>query len=91
MPAVERGTVAQTAPRHDAVRVLLRAGKNDEAIVQLCAIMVTRPDDLEAKELLFDAFFQKRDCRCRRSSSWRRHWRRWEQIERETAAGKHLD
>jgi hypothetical protein len=34
---------------------------NDQAIVQLCAIMVTRPDDLVAKEMLFDAFFQKRD------------------------------
>ena len=61
MPTVESGTVAQAAPRHDAIRVLLRAGRNDEAIVQLCAIIVTRPDDLEAKELLFDAFFQKRD------------------------------
>jgi hypothetical protein len=40
---------------------LLRAGKNDEAIVRLAAITVTRPDDLDAKELLFDAFFQKRD------------------------------
>ena len=27
----------------------------------MCAIIVTRPDDLAAKELLFDAFFQKRD------------------------------
>ena len=61
MPMVESGTVAQAAPRHGAIRVLLRAGRNDEAIVQLCAIIVTRPDDLEAKELLFDAFFQKRD------------------------------
>ena len=40
---------------------MLRAGKNDEAIVRLAAIVVTRPDDLDAKELLFDAFFQKRD------------------------------
>jgi hypothetical protein len=29
--------------------------------VQLCAIRITRPDDLVAKELLFDAFFQKHD------------------------------
>jgi hypothetical protein len=43
------------------IRGLLRTGKNDEAIVKLCAIVVTRPDDLVAKELLFDAFFQKRD------------------------------
>jgi tetratricopeptide (TPR) repeat protein len=55
------GTVPQPPPRHDPIRALLRAGRNDEAIVQLCAITVTRPDDLEAKELLFDAFFQKRD------------------------------
>jgi hypothetical protein len=50
------------APRtHDAIRSLLRAGLNDRAIVELCAIVVTRPDDLVAKELLFDAFFQKRE------------------------------
>src|ERR1700726_1077175 len=50
-----------SAPLHEPIRALLRAGKNDEAIVRLCAIVVTRPDDLNAKELLFDAFFQKRD------------------------------
>ena len=55
------GTLAQPAPRHDAIRALLRAGDNDKAIVQLCAITVSDPDDLVAKELLFDAFFQKRD------------------------------
>jgi tetratricopeptide (TPR) repeat protein len=49
------------APPHEPIRALLRAGKNDEAIVRLAAITVTRPDDLDAKELLFDAFFQKRD------------------------------
>jgi hypothetical protein len=48
-------------PLHDPIRALLRAGKNDEAIVALCAMIVTRPEDLIAKELLFDAFFQKRD------------------------------
>ena len=52
LPAVER---------HGAIRALLRAGDNDKAIVQLCATVVTDPDDLVAKELLFDAFFQKRD------------------------------
>jgi hypothetical protein len=43
------------------IRALLRAGKNDEAIVRLSAIHFTRPDDLIVKEMLFDAFFQKRD------------------------------
>jgi hypothetical protein len=46
---------------HDVIRALLRAGKNDEAIVKACAIAIARPDDLVTKELLFDAFFQKRD------------------------------
>jgi tetratricopeptide (TPR) repeat protein len=50
----------QTDP-YPGLRVLLRAGKNDEAIVRLCALSLTRPNDLVAKELLFDAFFQKRD------------------------------
>ena len=53
---------AQQAPQpHEPIRALLRAGRNDEAIVKLCAIVVTRPDDYAAKELLFDAFYQKRD------------------------------
>jgi tetratricopeptide (TPR) repeat protein len=55
------GTNPQPPGRHESVRTLLRAGKNDEAIVQLSAICITRPDDIEAKELLFDAFYQKRD------------------------------
>ena len=46
---------------YDHISALLRAGKNDEAIVKLSAIGAIRPDDLVAKELLFDAFFQKRD------------------------------
>ena len=60
MPKLVSGTL-QPAPRHDAIRALLRAGDNDKAIVRLCAITVSDPDDLAAKELLFDAFFQKRD------------------------------
>jgi len=52
----------RVAPQaYDTIRALLRAGKNDEAIVKLCAIAVIRPDDLDVKELPFDTFFQKRD------------------------------
>ena len=54
-------TLAPTPQPYDAIRALLRAGRNDDAIVKLSAIIVTRPSDLVAKELLFDAFFQKRD------------------------------
>jgi tetratricopeptide (TPR) repeat protein len=50
------------APRpYEPIRALLQAGKNDEAIVKLCALVVMRPQDLAAKHLLFDAFFQKRE------------------------------
>ena len=61
MSNVVSGSLPQRAPRHAAIRALLRAGDNDTAIVQLCAITVSNPDDLQARELLFDAFFQKRD------------------------------
>jgi tetratricopeptide (TPR) repeat protein len=55
------GGASRQPAGHDPIRALLRAGKNDEAIVQLCAIQVTRPDDLVARELLFEAFYNKRD------------------------------
>jgi tetratricopeptide (TPR) repeat protein len=62
MPNIASGKPPRVAPQvYDAIRALLRAGKNDEAIVKLCAISAIKPDDLVAKELLFDAFFQKRD------------------------------
>jgi tetratricopeptide (TPR) repeat protein len=56
------GTPVRVAPQlYEQIRALLRAGKNDDAIVRLCAVLIMRPDDLIAKELLFDGFFQKRD------------------------------
>jgi tetratricopeptide (TPR) repeat protein len=56
-----RGTVQRSPRPHDPIRALLRAGNNDAAIVQLCSLILTHPDDLAARELLFDAFFQKRE------------------------------
>jgi hypothetical protein len=46
---------------HESIRVLLRAGKNDEAISKLHAIIAAHPSDIAAVHLLFDAHFQKRD------------------------------
>jgi tetratricopeptide (TPR) repeat protein len=54
------GSIAKSPDLHEPIRALLRAGKNDEAIVQLCAIGITSPDDFIARELLLDAFYQKR-------------------------------
>lgn len=56
-----RGTVLPSRRPHEPIRSLLRAGNNDAAIVQLCSLLLTHPDDLAARELLFDAFFQKRE------------------------------
>ena len=61
MPNTASATMARPASQHEDIRALLRAGRNDEAIVRLCAIGIVRPDDLEARGLLFDAFYQKRD------------------------------
>jgi tetratricopeptide (TPR) repeat protein len=56
------GVASASPPQpYEAIRALLLAGMNDKAIVRLCALLVMRPDDLLARELLFDAFFQKRD------------------------------
>jgi tetratricopeptide (TPR) repeat protein len=52
----------KVAPQlYDHIRALLRAGKNDQTIARASAITVILPDDVIAKELLFDGFFQKRD------------------------------
>jgi tetratricopeptide (TPR) repeat protein len=61
MSGTARGTVQRSPRPHDPIRALLRAGNNDAAIVQLCSLILTHPDDLAARELLFDAFFQKRE------------------------------
>jgi len=62
MSDIANGPALKVAPQvYDNIRALLRTGKNDEAIAKSCAVVVLRPDDLIAKELLFDGFFQKRE------------------------------
>src|SRR4051812_14049679 len=53
----------RSPPGHEPIRILLRAGKNDEAIGRLDAIISSRPTDSVAKHLLFDAHFQNRNWR----------------------------
>jgi hypothetical protein len=51
MSDIAGGTAHQPAPQpYESIRASLRARRNDDAIVKLCAIVVTRPDDLAAKE-----------------------------------------
>ncbi len=62
MSTTSAGTLPNPAAvPHADIRALLRAGQNEQAIVRLCAITVVNPADLDAKELLFDAFFQSRN------------------------------
>jgi tetratricopeptide (TPR) repeat protein len=62
MSSLKTAAPPKVAPQlYDHIRALLRAGKNDQAIARTCAITVILPDDLLAKELLFNGFFQKRD------------------------------
>ena len=62
MAEASGGAPVRIAPKvYEHIRALLRAGKNNEAIATSCALMIIRPDDLVAKELLFDGFFQKRE------------------------------
>jgi tetratricopeptide (TPR) repeat protein len=62
MSDAERGAPPNVSPRvYERIRALLRAGRNDAAIASACALSLVRPDDVLARELLFDGFFQKRD------------------------------
>ena len=53
--------ISGSALPHESICVLLRAGKNDQAISKLRAIIAAHPNDIAAVHLLFDAHFQKRD------------------------------
>ena len=45
---------------HQPIQQLLRAGRNDEAVALLGQVLAASPDDLAARELMFDAQFQRR-------------------------------
>lgn len=62
MPDSKSVVPPNVAPElYDHIRALLRAGRNDQAIARACAVSVILPNDVIAKELLFNGFFQKRD------------------------------
>jgi tetratricopeptide (TPR) repeat protein len=62
MPDNKSVAPPKVAPElYDNIRALLRAGRNDQAIARACAVTVILPNDVIAKELLFNGFFQKRD------------------------------
>ena len=52
-------TKRATAP-YAPIQQLLHDGRNDEAIARLTEILAKTPDDLAARELIFDAQFQRR-------------------------------
>src|SRR5690349_21785489 len=60
MPLVTTGQIKLAPQPHAPIRQLLNAGRNDEAISRLKPILAAKPDDLAARELMFDAHFQKR-------------------------------
>jgi tetratricopeptide (TPR) repeat protein len=62
MPLVSSGKIKLAAPPpHAPIRHLLTASRNDEAIARVAPILAEKPDDLAARELMFDAQFQRRD------------------------------
>ena len=60
MALVSSGQVKLTPLPHAPIRQLLNAGRNDEAISLLTSALAAKPYDLAARELMFDAQFQKR-------------------------------
>jgi hypothetical protein len=54
------GQLRQAAKPHEPIRQLLRANRAENAIALLKPILAAKPDDLAARELMFDAQFQRR-------------------------------
>lgn len=60
MALVHSGQIKPPPQPHTPIRQLLNVGRNDEAIALLKSVLAAKPDDLPARELLFDAQFQRR-------------------------------
>src|SRR5712671_1511490 len=60
MALVHSGQIKPPPQPHAPIRQLLNAGRNDEAISLLKSMLAAKPDDLPARELMFDAQFQRR-------------------------------
>lgn len=60
-PAPANPAPAAEVQPYAEISALLRAGRNEDAILRLARLTVLAPQDLALKQLLFDAFFQKRD------------------------------
>jgi tetratricopeptide (TPR) repeat protein len=57
---VHTGKIEPPPDLHVPIRQMLRDGRNNEAIARLSEILAAAPNDLPARELLFDAQFQRR-------------------------------
>jgi len=60
MALVPTGQITPPQDPYAPIRQMLHAGRNDEAIARLKQILAAKSDDLAARELLFDAQFQRR-------------------------------
>ena len=60
MPLVRTGQLKLRQEPYAPIRQLLHGGRNDEAIARLKPILAAKSDDLAARELMFDAQFQRR-------------------------------
>src|SRR5688500_1876311 len=54
------GTAPLPHQPYQRMQQLLRAGRNDEAVALLGPVLELNPGDMAARELMFDAHFQRR-------------------------------
>ena len=61
MAIVRTGRLEPPPQPHAAIRQMLREGRNNEAVARLKDILAAAPGDVPARELMFDAQFQRRN------------------------------